>query len=106
MRTAVVILNWNGRKFLEKFLPILLENSRGEATVIVADNASTDDSVAFVRENFPEAELILNKENGGFAKGYNQALSQVDAEYFVLLNSDIEVIPKLDQTGDRPHGQR
>jgi GT2 family glycosyltransferase len=93
MRTAVVILNWNGRKFLEKFLPTLLEYSRDEARIIVADNASTDDSVAFVREHFPEAELILNKENGGFAKGYNQALSQVDAEYFVLLNSDIEVTP-------------
>ncbi len=93
MKVAVVILNWNGRDFLEKFLPLVLHHSRGDAEVIVADNASTDDSVNFLKEHFPEVRLILNQDNGGFAKGYNDALSQLDAEYYVLLNSDIEVTP-------------
>ena len=72
MRTAVVILNWNGRKFLEQFLPILIENSKDDADIVVADNASTDDSVAFVRQSFPEVRIIQNPDNGGFSKGYNQ----------------------------------
>ena len=88
---AIVILNWNGRKFLEKFLPSVLENSRHIARTIVADNASSDDSVEFLRASFPEVEIIQNASNGGFAKGYNDALKQVEADYFVLLNSDIEV---------------
>ena len=93
MKIAVVILNWNGRKFLEKFLPNVIEHSADRAEVIVADNASTDDSVEFLKQNFPQIRLIQNAENGGFSKGYNDALKQVDADYFVLLNSDIEVTP-------------
>ncbi len=91
MKIAVVILNWNGQKFLEQFLPRVVETSRGIAEVIVADNASTDDSVSFLNLHFPEVRIIKNPDNGGFAKGYNQALKQVDSEYYILLNSDIEV---------------
>jgi GT2 family glycosyltransferase len=91
MRVAVVILNWNGRKFLEKFLPTLMEFSRDQATIIVADNASSDDSVDFLKTHYPEIRIIRNPSNGGFAQGYNLALRQVEAEYYVLLNSDIEV---------------
>jgi hypothetical protein len=91
MKTAVVILNWNGKSFLERFLPALIRHSGHEARIVVADNASTDGSAGFVRERFPEVEVIQNPENGGFSKGYNQALRQIDATYYVLLNSDIEV---------------
>ena len=90
MSTAVVILNYNGKHFLEQFLPTVIKFSK-EATVYVADNCSTDDSVEYLKQNFPEVELILNSDNGGFASGYNQALKQVKANYYVLLNSDIEV---------------
>ena len=92
MEIAVVILNYNGENFLEKFLPNVLENSK-IATVYVADNCSTDNSVEFLKTNFPEVNLIINSENGGFAKGYNDALKHVKADYYVLLNSDIEVTP-------------
>jgi len=91
MKIAVVILNWNGKPFLEKFLPNVIECSADVAEVIVADNASTDDSVDFLKQHFPTIRLIQNAENGGFSKGYNDALKQIDADYFVLLNSDIEV---------------
>jgi GT2 family glycosyltransferase len=91
MKIAVVILNWNGKNFLEKFLPNVIEYSADIAEVIVADNASSDNSVDFLKENFPQIRLIQNSENGGFSKGYNDALKHVDADYFVLLNSDIEV---------------
>ena len=90
IKTAVVVLNWNGKAWLEKFLPTLVNHSQ-EATVFVADNASTDDSVAFVKDNFPTVKIIVNASNGGYAKGYNDALKQIDAEYFVLINSDIAV---------------
>ncbi len=93
MKIAVVILNWNGKKFLERFLPNVIQHSADRAEVIVADNASTDDSVDFLKQNFPHIRLIQNAENGGFSKGYNEALNNVDADYFVLLNSDIEVTP-------------
>ena len=93
MRIAVVILNWNGKSFLEKFLPSLLANSSKEAEVIVADNASTDDSVLFLRSAYPQIRIIQHDHNFGFAKGYNLALAQVEADYYVLLNSDIEVTP-------------
>ena len=89
-KVAVVILNWNGKKLLEQYLPSVIEHSQ-QAQIIVADNASTDDSIAFLKENYPHIRIIQNKENLGFAQGYNQALSQVDAEYYVLLNSDVEV---------------
>lgn len=91
VKTAVVILNWNGRKFLEQFLPSVVEHTPATAEVIVADNASTDDSVSWLEANFPAVRIIRNTENGGFAKGYNDALRNVDADYFVLLNSDVEV---------------
>lgn len=93
-KVAVVILNYNGRKFLEQFLPNVIANCDPTlAEVVVADNASTDDSVAFMRERFPEVRLIENGSNGGFTTGYNLALQQVEAQYYVLLNSDIEVTP-------------
>lgn len=92
-KVAVVILNYNGKGFLEKFLPNVIENSSEIAEIIVADNKSTDDSVDFMRANYPNIRLILNDFNGGFATGYNVALRQVDADYYVLLNSDIEVTP-------------
>lgn len=90
-RVAVVILNWNGREFLRKFLPSVIEHSKGEAEVIIADNASTDSSIEFLQEEFPDIRIVQNLTNGGFARGYNEALRQIDADYYVLLNSDIEV---------------
>lgn len=90
MKTAVVILNWNGRKFLEKFLPSVLAHST-DAEVIIADNASSDDSVSWLRQNYPGIRVVENESNGGFAKGYNDAFGHITAEYYVLLNSDIEV---------------
>jgi len=92
-KVAVVILNWNGRKFLEQFLPGVIMHSADDADVIIADNGSTDSSIAFLETNFPEIRIIRNNKNEGFAKGYNEALKQVTAEYYVLLNSDIEVTP-------------
>ena len=91
MKTAVIILNWNGKKYLEMFLARVVETCKGVADVIVADNCSDDGSVDFLKKTFHEVRIIQNPENGGFAKGYNQALEQVDAEFYVLLNSDIEV---------------
>jgi GT2 family glycosyltransferase len=93
MKVAVVILNWNGKGFLEKFLPSVLTNNASDTEIIVADNASTDDSINFLVSNYPQVKIIKNEENGGFAKGYNDALKRVDAEYYVLLNSDVEVTP-------------
>ena len=92
-KIAVVILNWNGRKFLEKFLPALVEHNTAQAELIIADNASSDDSIEFLRNNYPQIRIIQNGHNGGFSRGYNEALALVEAEYFVLLNSDIEVTP-------------
>lgn len=92
-KVAVVILNWNGREYLRKFLPSVLANSRGVAEIIIADNASTDSSIEFLQDNYPQLRIITNRTNGGFARGYNEALAEVDADYFVLLNSDIEVTP-------------
>ena len=92
MKVAVVILNYNGRKFLEQFLPnVIASCDPALAEVIVADNASTDDSVVFMHEHFPNIRLIENGSNSGFSTGYNFALQQIDAQYYVLLNSDIEV---------------
>lgn len=90
MKIAVVILNWNGKQLLEQFLPSIIAHS-GEADIYVADNSSTDESVTFVQTAFPMVKIIQNPENGGFAKGYNDALKQVDADIFCLLNSDVEV---------------
>jgi GT2 family glycosyltransferase len=88
---AIVILNYNGRNFLEQFLPSVMASTYANFTVVVADNASTDNSVAFVQENFPTIQLLLNLNNDGFAGGYNWALKKVEADYYVLLNSDVEV---------------
>jgi len=90
MKIAVVILNWNGKKLLEQFLPPVIEHSK-EATIYVADNASSDNSIEFVIANFPSVKIIKNKENGGYAKGYNDALKDLKEDIFCLLNNDIEV---------------
>ena len=90
MKLAIVILNWNGKPLLKQFLPSVIEHSQ-EADIYVVDNASTDESVSYVIDNFPTVKIIQNQENGGFAKGYNDALKQIDANVFCLLNSDVEV---------------
>lgn len=87
---SIVILNWNGKHFLEKFLPSVIAHS-DNAEIIVADNASTDDSVSFVQSIYPDVRIIQNRHNAGFAQGYNEALREVKSEYYLLLNSDIEV---------------
>lgn len=92
IKVAVVILNYNGEKLLPQFLPSVIEHSKN-ATVIVADNASTDQSRHLLTTQFPELPVIKLEENYGFCGGYNRALKQVEAEYYVLLNSDIEVTP-------------
>lgn len=92
MRTAVVILNWNGEKFLNQFLPVLLQNTQlPDVDIYVADNASTDNSLSLLKEKFPTVKTVLLDKNYGFAGGYNKALAQIKADYFVLLNSDVEV---------------
>jgi GT2 family glycosyltransferase len=91
-QTAVVILNWNGLRFLQEFLPSVVEHSVG-CEVIVADNASTDGSIEFLKAHFPQVRLILLQENYGFCEGYNKALRQVEAKFYVLLNSDVAVTP-------------
>jgi len=90
MKIAVVILNWNGEKLLKQFLPDVVSFSK-EADIYIADNASTDNSISFLKDNYPEITIIQNTENGGYAKGYNDALHQITADVFCLLNSDIEV---------------
>jgi GT2 family glycosyltransferase len=90
MTIAVVILNWNGRQLLEQFLPSVIRHSDG-AAIYVADNASTDDSIAFVTEKYPSVEIISNVGNFGYAKGYNEALQFVEEDIYALVNSDIEV---------------
>ena len=93
-KVSVVILNWNGVGMLQKFLPKVVEYSVNQGVEIcVADNASTDESVSYLQANFPNVRLILLDKNYGFAEGYNRALEQVEAEYVVLLNSDVEVTP-------------
>ena len=89
-KVAVIILNYNGQHLLEQFLPVVTERSEN-AAIVVADNKSTDESVVFLKEKFPSVELIELDKNYGFAGGYNKSLKQVDAVYYVLLNSDIEV---------------
>ena len=92
MKTAVVILNYNTRNYLEQFLPGLLASCEGlDAQVIVADNASADSSANFMQSHFPEVPLIVLEKNYGFTGGYNRALQMIEADYYVLINSDIEV---------------
>lgn len=88
---AVVILNWNGRSFLEKFLPFVIATDYPNLKIYVADNASDDDSAAFIKREYPHINIIQNSGNLGFAGGYNEALKKVEAAYYVLLNSDVEV---------------
>jgi len=90
LKFAIVILNWNGEALLERYLPLVVKYS-GDADIYVVDNASTDNSVAFVQEYFPNVKLLKNSSNYGFAKGYNDALKKVDADIYCLLNSDVEV---------------
>jgi GT2 family glycosyltransferase len=90
---AIVILNWNGKQHLQRFLPSVIATTYPNTRIIVADNASSDDSVSFLQQDYPATELILLQKNHGFAKGYNEALKQVTADYFVLLNSDVELTP-------------
>ena len=93
-KIAVIILNWNGKSLLEKFLPPLLAcTPQSIADIIVADNASSDDSVGFIKSAYPAIQLILLDKNYGFAEGYNRVIAQLEHEYVVLLNSDVEVTP-------------
>ena len=92
MKCAIVILNWNGKDMMRKYLPSVIEHSQCEgAQVIVADNGSTDGSLLMLREVFPSVGIISLEKNFGFAEGYNKALAEVDAEYYLLLNSDVEI---------------
>ena len=91
MKIAIVILNWNGQKLLEQFLPSVVDFSSKEATIYIADNASTDSSINYVKSSFPSIKIIENDINGGYAKGYNDALKSIDADIYCLLNSDVEV---------------
>lgn len=92
LKIAIVILNWNGKKLFKKFLPSVIENSKEKnIEIIVADNGSTDQSISYLQQNFPLIKIIDLKKNYGFAEGYNRALKQVEADYFVLLNSDVKV---------------
>ena len=90
MKIAIAILNWNGKHWLEKFLPNVINFSE-EANIYVIDNASTDDSVSFVEKHFPNVEIIKNKKNTGFAGGYNEGLKHISEDIYCLLNSDVEV---------------
>jgi len=104
---AVVILNWNGQALLEKFLPGVVKSQYCNLQLVVGDNASTDNSVAFVRTNYPDIRLIINDHNYGFAEGYRKILEQVEADYYILLNSDVEVPenwiqPVIDQMESDP----
>ena len=93
-KTSVVILNWNGAKLLEQFLPtVLIHTETEDCEVVVADNNSSDNSIEMMRQQFPNLKLILLDKNYGFAEGYNKALQQIDSEYVVLLNSDVETSP-------------
>jgi GT2 family glycosyltransferase len=91
LNIAIVILNWNGQKLLEQFLPSVVDFSSKEATIYIADNASTDSSINYVKSSFPSIKIIENDINGGYAKGYNDALQSIDADIYCLLNSDVEV---------------
>ncbi len=91
MKTAIIILNWNGQKLLEQFLPSIVNFSSNEAEIYVVDNASNDNSIAFIKERFSTVKIVQNATNGGYAKGYNDALGHIKADIYCLINSDIEV---------------
>ncbi|HUQ65019.1 MAG TPA: glycosyltransferase family 2 protein [Flavitalea sp.] len=90
---SIVILNWNGQKYLEQYLPFVMASTYSNFEVVVADNASTDDSIPFLRSYYPLVKVLELKRNYGFARGYNEALKNVEGDYYVLLNSDVEVMP-------------
>jgi GT2 family glycosyltransferase len=92
-KVSVVIINYNGRKYLEQFLPSILASTYSDMELIVADNASTDDSIAYLETAFPSVRVIRLQRNHGYAGGYNEALKEVNSDYYVLLNSDVEVSP-------------
>lgn len=92
-RVAVVILNWNGVNFLKQFLPSVVQSTYPNLEIVVADNASTDDSLSFLQSNYPQIRIVQNHHNLGYAGGYNAALKHVQADLYVLLNSDVEVTP-------------
>ena len=92
-RVSVVILNWNGQGFLKQFLPSVCASNYPNLEIIVGDNASSDNSVSFIKENYPQIRVICNEKNYGFAGGYNKVLEQLESDYFILLNSDVEVHP-------------
>jgi GT2 family glycosyltransferase len=91
LKIAIVILNWNGQKLLAQFLPSVVNFSSQEATIYIADNASTDSSIDYAKEFFPSIKIVKNAVNDGYAKGYNDALKEIDADIYCLLNSDVEV---------------
>ena len=90
-KVAIVILNWNGRKYLEQFLPSVTTTSYSNYEIIIVDNNSSDDSVSFLQTNYPSLQVIHLSKNYGFAKGYNEGLKQIRADYYMILNSDVEV---------------
>jgi len=92
-KVAIVILNWNGKSYLQNFLPSVLATTYPNLEIVVGDNASTDGSVEFLKEIYPSITVLQNNENYGFTGGYNRVLSRVEADYYILLNSDIEVVP-------------
>ena len=98
MTIAVVILNWNGLHMLQRFLPSVVACTQGDARVIIADNGSTDQSLPWLAQNYPQLQVVALDKNYGFADGYNRALAQIDADYYVLLNDDVEVTPGWWQT--------
>ncbi len=91
MEIAIVILNWNGKKLLEQFLPSITKFSSEKASIYIADNASSDNSISFIENNYPSLKIIKNKTNGGYTKGYNDALKHIKADIYCLINSDVEV---------------
>jgi GT2 family glycosyltransferase len=91
-KLSIVILNWNGKKYLEHFLPSVLKSTYDNYEIIIADNGSTDDSISFLQKNYSQIRVIAFPVNHGFAKGYNEALKLVESKYYVLLNSDVEVM--------------
>ena len=93
MNVALVILNWNGKDLLKEFLPSVIEYSEDRVNIYVADNASDDGSVSFIKQNFPNINIIQNIQNGGYAKGYNDSLKYLDEDLFILMNNDVEVTP-------------
>ena len=98
IKTSIVILNWNGKQYLKQFLPSVIKYTDKEDTeIVVADNGSTDDSLIFLKSEFPDIKLIELEKNYGFAEGYNKALLQVEAKFYILLNSDVEVSENWEQ---------